>query len=150
VNYAHSVLYFLRETGIEFYLEYQTETRERERLFLEAKEIAAHSPLLQFGGVPEKYKGFRRGKINKNSAISPDDFGLLLSKLEGRNKKIAALIFATGKGFAEAKEATGYRHERQILTRDLARCGCNIYQLKMGAALQVLPDATVEQLPPTP
>jgi hypothetical protein len=140
INHAHMVLYFLRETGIEFYLEYQIEDREKERLFLEAREIAAYTPPLQFGGVPAKYKGERSGAITKNTAISPDNFDLLLGKLEGRNKKIAVFIFATGKGFAEAKEATGYRHERQVLARDLARNGCNIYQLKMGSSPQALPE----------
>jgi hypothetical protein len=145
INYAHPVFYFLRATDVEFCVEYEAEGRERERLFLEAREIAAHTPPLQFGGVPEKYKGERSGKAKKNSAIGPDDFDFFLDKLAPRSREIARCIFTTGKSFAEAKEVAGYRYKRQTLTRDLARCGCNMYQLKMGAAPQVLPDVTVAQ-----
>jgi len=145
INHAHMVLYFLRETGVEFCLEYEIEDRERERLFLEAANIATYNPVLQFGGVPEKYKRERTGKTKKNSAIGPGDFDSLLGKLAPRSREIARCIFTTGKSFTEAKEVAGYRYKRQTLTRDLARCGCNMYQLKMGAAPQVLPDVTVAQ-----
>lgn len=129
---AHPVLFFLKETAVKYSITYRNRNEERTRLFLEAELIARYKPILQFGGVPERYKKLRSGQQCKNQALSPQEFLQLLEQLAAGEAEMARELYATGCSLKEAIWVTGYKYGEKKFSRKLANLGYNVYQLKLG------------------